>query len=197
MMAVKEYLSGLALETIQSPRAAAQKIMNLNLGRDVLWTGLGLVAALNAMIYSVSLLFADTTLLPPLFANPILFFLIVTGVLVITIHAFHWTGQMLGGQGDLADLLALLVWLQALRAVAQAIVLLLMLLAPVLGQLFSLVVGVLGLWITVNFISEAQGKPGLGHGIAVLVLSAVGIVFGLMILVALIGAGSLGVAPNV
>ena len=30
----------LALETIQSPRSAAKKIMSLNLSRDVLWSGL-------------------------------------------------------------------------------------------------------------------------------------------------------------
>ncbi|WP_299030366.1 YIP1 family protein [uncultured Sulfitobacter sp.] len=190
-------LKSLAFETIQSPRTAAQKVMNLNLSRDVLWSSLGLVAVINAIIYSFSLLFGDTSQLPALFRNPILFFVIITGVLVVTIHAFHWTGRALGGEGDLGDLLALFVWLQALRAVAQAVMFFLILLSPVLAQLFSFAVGILGLWITINFISEAQGKPGLGHGIGVLVLSAVGIVFGLMLLVGLIGLGSMGVPANV
>lgn len=190
-------IKAMALETIQSPRSAARKIMSLHLSRDVLWTGLGLVAAINAIIYSFSLFFGDTSGLPALFSNPILFFVIITAVLVISIHTFHWLGLAMGGQGDLGEMLALMVWLQALRAVAQAVMFVLILLSPILAQLFSFAVGVLGLWITINFITEAQRKPSLSHGVGVLVLSAVGIIFGLMILVGLIGLGSLGVPANV
>ncbi len=190
-------LKALALETIQSPRTAAQKILTLNFSRDVLWSGLILVACINSIIYSFSLFLGDTSALPALFRNPIMFFALVTGVLVLTVHAFYWTGRALGGQGDLGDLLALMVWLQGLRAIAQAALFLLMFISPAIGQLFSLCVGVLGLWITVNFITEALKLRSLMHGVGVIVLAAVGIVFGLMILAGLIGLGTLGVPANV
>lgn len=190
-------LKALALETIQSPRTAAQKIIALNLSRDVLWSGLVLVACLNSIIYSFSLFLGDASMLPALFRNPLMFFFLVTGVLVLTVYAFYWTGRALGGQGDLGELLALIVWLQGLRAIAQAVMFVLLLVSPVIGQLFSLAVGVLGLWITVNFITEALRLPGLMHGVGVLVLSAVGIVFGLIILAGLIGLGAMGVPANV
>lgn len=193
----RDALRDLALETIQSPRSAAQKIMALNLSRDVLWSSLVLVAAINSIIYSFSLFLGDTSMLPALFSNPLLFFMIVTGVLILMVHGFYWTGRAIGGQGDLGDLLALMVWLQALRAVAQAVMFVLLLVAPVLGQLFSLIVGVLGLWITVNFITEALRLPSVMHAVGVLVLAAVGIAFGLVILAGLIGLGAMGVPTNV
>lgn len=190
-------LKALAIETIQSPRTAAQKIISLNLSRDVLWTGLFLVACINSIIYSFSLFLGDTSALPALFSNPILFFTLVAGVLVLTVHGFFWTGRALGGQGDLGDLLVLMVWLQGLRSIAQAVLFVLMLVAPVIGQIFSLGVGILGLWITVNFITEALRLPGLMHGVGVIVLAAVGIVFGLAILISMIGLGAMGVPTNV
>ncbi len=190
-------LKALAIETIQSPRTAAEKIISLNLSRDVLWSGLVLVACLNSIIYSFSLFLGDTSVLPALFRNPVMFFLLVTGVLVLTVHAFYWTGRALGGQGDLGELLVLIVWLQGLRAIAQAVMFVLLLFSPVLGQLFSLAVGVLGLWITVNFITQALRLPGLLHGVGVLVLSAVGIIFGLVILAGLIGLSAMGVPADV
>lgn len=196
-MITTDALKDLALETIQSPRTAAQKIISLNLSRDVLWSGLVLVACLNSIIYSFSLFMGDISVLPSLFRNPLLFFVMVGGVLVLTVHAFYWTGRAMGGQGDLGDLLVLLVWLQGLRAVAQAFMFVLMLVSPGIGQLFSLIIGVLGIWITVNFITEALRLPGLLHGVGVLVMAAVGIVFGLVILAGLIGIGTLGVPVNV
>ena len=192
-----EALRALALETIQSPRSAAQKIMSLDLSRDVLWSGLILVACINSIIYSFSLFLGDTSALPALFRNPVMFFALVTGVLVMTVHGFYWTGRALGGQGDLGELLALMVWLQGLRAIAQAVLFMLIIIAPVIGQLFSLIVGLLGLWITVNFITEALRLPGLMYGVGVIILAAVGIVFGLMILIGMIGLGTLGVPANV
>jgi hypothetical protein len=193
----RDVIIDLAVETIQRPRSAAQRIMALNLSRDVLWSSLFLVSAINSIIYSFSLLFSDTSMLPALFSNPVLFFVIVTGVLVLTVHGFYWTGRAIGGQGDLGDLLALLVWLQALRTVAQAVMFVLMLVSPVLAQLFSLGVGILGLWITVNFITEALHLPTVLHAVGVMVLAAVGIVFGLAILAGLIGLGAMGVPSNV
>ncbi len=193
----RDMVKSLALETLQNPRSAAAKIIGLSLGRDVLWTALVLVAAINSIIYSISLFLADTSMLPSVLRNPLIFFVIINGVLVLSVHAFYWTGRVIGGTGDLGDLLALLVWLQALRAAAQGVLLVLMVVSPAIGQLFSLAVGVLGIWITVNFITEALHLPSLLHGLGVLVLAAVVLAIGLFLLVGLIGLSSIGVPANV
>lgn len=193
----RDDIFALALETVQSPRTAAQKIIALQLSRDMLWTGLAFVAAINAIIYSFSLFTGDASVLPALLRNPVMFYVIISGLLIVSIHAFYWTGHAMGGEGDLGDLLALLVWLQALRAVGQAIMFVLIIVSPAIAQLFSLGVGLLGLWITVNFITEALRLPTLMRGVGVIIVAAMGMVVGLMLLIGLIGAGTLGVPTNV
>lgn len=187
----------LALETLQSPRSAAKKIMDLWLSRDVLWTALILVAALNSIIFGVSLLTEDVSQLPGFMRNPVTFFFIVAGVQVLSVHGFYWAGRAIGGRGDLGELLSLLVWLQALQLAAQGVMFVVTLVAPGIGQILSLVVSVMALWITVNFITEALRLPTLMHGVGVIIMAAVGIAFGLMILIGLIGIGAMGVSPNV
>ncbi|MEP2921252.1 YIP1 family protein [Sulfitobacter sp.] len=193
----QDALKDLALETLQSPRSAAQKIMNLFLGRDVLWTALVLVAVLNSIIFGISILTEDVSQLPSFMRNPISFFFIIAGVQVMSVHGFYWAGRAIGGQGDLGDLLSLLVWLQALQMAAQAVLFVVTIIAPTIGQLLSLGVSGMALWITVNFITEALRLPTLLHGVGVIVLAAVGVAFGLMMLIGLIGMGAMGVSPNV
>lgn len=187
----------LVVQTLQDPRGAAERIIAMQFSRDVLWCALILVAAINSLIYSVSLLFADTSMMPMIFRNPLMFFFIVTGVLVMSVHAFYWVGRSMGGQGELGDLLKLFVWLQALRAGAQAIMLVLILALPMIAPLFSLVVGVLGLWITLHFITAALRLRSLLHGFGVLVFAAIGLIFGLILLAGVIGLSAFGVPTNV
>lgn len=193
----QDALKSLALETLQSPRSAAQKIMNLWLSRDILWTALILVAVLNSIIFGVSLLAEDVSQLPGFMRNPVTFFFIIAGVQVMSVHGFYWAGRAIGGKGDLGELLSLLVWVQALQMAAQLVLFVASIISPGIGQLLSLLVSVMALWITVNFITEALRLPTLLHGVGVIVLAAVGVAFGLMILIGLIGMGTIGVSPNV
>ncbi|HSG53827.1 MAG TPA: YIP1 family protein, partial [Paracoccaceae bacterium] len=144
-----------------------------------------------------SLLLTDTSLLPPFLRNPLMFFFIVTGIFVLTIHAFYWAGRAMGGHGDLGDLLKLMVWLQGLRAIAQAVLFVLMLVAPLLGNLFSLAVGILGLWITVHFITVALNLGSVWRGFGVMLVAGIGLVFGIVFLIGLIGLTAIGVPANV
>lgn len=193
----QEAIKNLALETLQSPRTAAKKVMALNLSRDVLWSSLALVACVNSIFNGLSLLFVDASLMPTVLRNPILFFVIITGLQVLSVHAFYWTGRAIGGHGDLGNTLALLVWLQALQAAAQVALFVVVILSPGLAQMVAMGVSVFALWLTVNFIAEALHLPSLMHAAGVVVLAAVGIAIGLLILVGLISLGTLGVPTNV
>lgn len=193
----RDALGALVVETLQSPRTAAKQIMDMWLSRDILWTALILLAAINSIIFGISLLMNDTSELPNFMRSPIIFFFMIAGIQVLSVHGFYWAGRALGGNGDLGELLSLLVWLQALQAAAQAATFVIMLIAPGIGELLSLVTSIVALWITVNFIAEALRLPTLLHAVGVLVLGAIGIAFGLMILIGLIGMGAMGVLTNV
>jgi len=180
--------------TLRQPREAAEYIMSLGLKRDVLWTGLLLGAALYALVMQLMLYLSEPTIGIPSFASrPLVLFVIVAGGLVVFVHALHWVARALGGTGDLWDMLSVMVWLQILRAVAQLALLIITLALPLLGMLLTIVVGIWGLWIMFNFIAAAGRLPTAGHGIAVVVIAAVGLVLGLSIFLSLIGLSAQGV----
>ncbi|WP_370401421.1 Yip1 family protein [Sulfitobacter sp. JB4-11] len=187
-------LMPLVQTTLRQPRLAAEMIMGLGLKRDVLWTALALGAALHALVLQLVLSVSEPAMpLPGYMSMPLVLFVLIAGVMVIYVHALHWAARALGGKGELWDMLAVIVWLQLLRATAQLILLVVSLAMPLLGMVLALVVGVWGLWILFNFIAAAGRLPTAGHGIAVVVMAAVGLVLGLSIFLSLIGLSAQGV----
>ena len=194
----RDDLVALALLTIRAPQEAAHQILSVYYSRDVLWSALALVGAVNSIIFSVTTqITGPVPTMPAFFNNPLAFFLIYTGMMVMMVHAFYWTGRAMGGVGDLGELLALTVWLQALRAVAQLGLLVLLLLSPALAFLYSIVIGLLGVWILLSFVSVALRLNSLGGAFAVLVVGTLGLALGLVVLGSMIGLTAMGVSANV
>ncbi|MGJ5619209.1 Yip1 family protein [Sulfitobacter sp. MF3-043] len=184
--------------TLRAPRLAAAQIIEWQLSRDVLWTALGLVAVLNTFVVVLLVQMAQPDMpLPSYFNSPLVLYVLLAGTMVVYVHAIYWAGLAIGGQGSLGDVLALVVWLQVLRAVAQIGVLVLTVIVPSLALILSLAIAVWGLWILLNFITAALSLPTIGHAAAVLIIGAVGLVLGLGIMLSLIGLAAQGVLSNV
>ena len=182
-------LPALAMDTLRDPRATAERLIALDLGLPTLWTALALGAVLNTMLFSVNMMMFPTTFpLPGLFSNPILYAMGMAGGMVITMHLLTWVGGMMGGQGRLADVTVVLVWLQYMRLAAQAVLLVMTMLVPALALMATLVVAFYSLWLLLNFLDVAHRLGSLGKSALVLVFSVLGITIGLSILIALIGA---------
>lgn len=188
----------LALLTVRAPKEAAAIIMSWQLPRTELWMAAALVAILSTFMSTLS-----NALLPvpePLASmvnNPFTLVMIVAGGFVVTVHALFWTGRAMGGSEDMNDLLALLVWLQVLRAVAQAIILLSVLLVPALAGFLVLIVGIATIWIFLNFISVGLQLNSLMKAVFVLLAGAVAMSLGFSLLLSMIGVSALGVHANV
>lgn len=184
----------LAQTTLRDPRAAATQIMGWKLSRDALWTALALVAVLNTFMVLLVLQINEPAVpLPSYFERPLTLFVLIAGLMAIYVHAMYWAALSIGGQGELADVLALVIWFQVLRAAAQVCVLVLSLIVPALGMVLSLVIAIWGVWIFLSFIAAAMHLPSVGHALIVLVVAAIGLVLGLGIMVALIGVLTQGV----
>lgn len=184
--------------TLRDPRTAAQQIISWQLSRDILWTALALVTILNTFVIVMLIQLAKPEVpLPGYFNTPLALYVLLAGILVIYVHTIYWAGLAIGGQGTLNDVLALVVWLQVLRALAQIGVLVLTTLLPSLALLLSLIVGIWGLWILLSFIATALNLRTIGHAVAVLIIGAVGLVLGLGVLLAVIGIATQGVLNNV
>lgn len=187
--------SELAQTTLRAPREAARQIMALDLGRDVIWTALAAVAAVNAIILHLTLRNAPAQMqaqFPGFTSDPLVLFLLLSGMMVLYFHILFWSGQSMGGQGRLYDLVALLVWLQILRTGVQIVVVALSLVVPPLAGLLSLAAAGIAFWILLNFLAEALTLATLWHALMVLVVSLVGVVLGMGILIALVGAVATG-----
>ncbi|MFP4404320.1 YIP1 family protein [Rhodosalinus sp.] len=181
-------LGQLAVDTIRTPREVARRLMDLKLPRDALWTALALVVVLNAALYSASNMIAPPPddLAVPIVA-PVPFALFLAAGLVGTIYALWYVGRTLGGAGSLGDIMVLLVWLQALRLVVQAALLVLVPLSPVLSSLVVLAAAAIGFWILLNFIDVAHGYGNLLKSLGALALSVLAMALGLTFLVTLFG----------
>ena len=194
---IRSVLSEVVILSLRNPRAAAQQIIGWRLDRNVLWTALALAAAVNTLIFSVSLVLQPTPGMPAFFTSPLAMFVLLTGVLVITTHGLFWTGRALGGDGNLGDILALVVFLQVLRIIAQVAIFLLMYISPGVSVLASLGTGIIGLWILVNFIAAAFDFTGLGKAIGVLLIAMAAVVLGMSLLLSIVGIAAQGVLLDV
>lgn len=193
-MALQIDLKSLVVETVTNPRGAAERVLDLRLGRDSLGLLVALVAVVNTILYSLSItLFETSTGFQTGMNLPILYLLILTTVIVLGAVVMQWVGQAFGGQASLAELLSLIVWLQAMRAIAQAGLLVMTLILPGLANMVALVLGLFGLWIMVNFLDVAQRWNSLGKSFVVMVLAGFGFVFGLSLFMLLVGASPMGV----
>ena len=180
--------------SLRNPRGAAGLIMAMGLKRDVLWTALALVAVFNTfLVFLIVHTSAANMPLPGYFDKPLTLFVLIAGLMVVYIHAMYWAGLAVGGKGNLMDVLAVVVWFQVLRAMAQAAIVLMSLAIPPLGTVLSLVVAAWGLWIFLSFLAVALNLKSLWHGVAVLVVAFVGIVLGMAVLIAMIGGAAQGV----
>ncbi len=190
-------LTNLVILSLKEPRKAAEQIIGWRFDRTTLWTALALAAAVNTLIFSLSIMMQPTPGMPAFFTSPLSMFVLLSGVLVVTTHGLYWTGRAIGGEGELGDVLALVVFLQVLRVLAQIIIVALMFVSPTASVIVSLASGILGLWILVNFIAVAFHFPTLGRAFGVLLIAMAMIVLGLSLLLSIVGIAAQGVLPNV
>ena len=170
------------------PAAAARVLLGLRLPRSVLWQGLVLMAVLQAVIYALSdLAFAEPNPMRVLFGGPLQFFVIALLGMVFFVYVLQMAGRLFGGQGELDDVLAVMVWLNALRAAAQVAMLVLSLTVPMLAMVLMLMVAFFGLYITMHFINEALRLNSLLRSFFVLLVASLAMGIALSILLSLVG----------
>lgn len=189
---MKQWLMDLAVETVTSPRLAAQKLLRLNPSTEVLWTAFLLVVICNALVAGISMLLvpAPTGVAEPLaivLLRPSVFLMLQSTIVAAMIATFTFSGNILGGQGRLRDVALLLIWMQALRILVQLLVLVLSFISPMLGSLVVLLSGGLGLWILLTFLDEAHGYGSLFKSFITVFLGLIALAFLLSSVLSLFG----------
>ncbi len=188
----------LALLTLRNPAEAAQIVLQWRVSKEALWTAIALVCVVMTILSTLSnMLIPVPAPLGAIVGSPFIYFIIAAGGFIATVHAIYWTGRMMGGQGSIHDLMILLLWLQTLRAAAQVLVLIAMLLAPALAFFIVLFIAAATLWIFVQFISIGLHLDSLLRAFFVLVAGALALIVGVSFLLSLIGVSAVGVPLNV
>jgi len=191
-------LPELFILTLRDPREAADIILGWDLSKEAMWTAIALVSVMITILSTVSnIILPVPAPLNAIVGNPFIYFILAAGGFIATVHAIYWTGRMLGGRGRIEDLMVLLLWLQAMRAVAQGAVLVMLLLAPILASFLVLIIAVATIWVFVNFISIGLHLDSIVRGVVVLVVAALALIVGMSFLLSLIGVSALGVPLNV
>lgn len=172
-------------QTLREPRAAAGRILGLDLPREWLWMALVLMGVLNGIVYSLFLQVgpppdpATMPLIPTALRSPALFTIFLLGALALTVMALTWGGQALGGRAQVTQVLALITWLQVLRLAVQLALLLLMVTLPVAGLALVVAASIWGLVILVAFVDYAHGFENKFKAVVVIILSFLGMLIGL------------------
>ncbi len=186
-------LRELTIVTIRDPGAAARVLLAWPLTRETLWTLLVLIAVLNAVLFSLSnLLVPGPSPLPGVLNHPLIYCAVVAGGLALSVYALLWAGRFLGGSGSLAGVMQVVLWLQVLRLLVQAVTLILVLTIPLLSVLLFFAASIYGIYILLHFIRQAHGLPSMGRAAAVVIVAMVAILLGLTLLMSLFGGPIMG-----
>ncbi len=192
------FLAQLVIGTVKDPAQAARQILALRLPLPALWALLGLVAIINAGLFTLTnLLMPPPGGLPMVFASPLIFCAVVAGGVIVSAGGITVFGRFFGGSGGFEGIFALLIWLQALRALVQGIVLVLMFIAPGMAAFVVFAAGLYGFWVLLHFINIALQLTSLWRALTVLVASTVAIILALVMVLTMLGLGTMGIPSNV
>lgn len=169
----------LARFTVQRPREGARMVMRADLPMNARWVGLAITAIVSAVLahLSISLLpAAEQAQMAEVVLSPIGSAVLQASLMVVSVFLVHGLGRFLGGQGNFADALILMVWLQFILLILQVAQIVIQVIVPPLSDFIGVASVFLFLWLLSNFVAELHGfrsVPKVFFGIvAVLVAMA-------------------------
>lgn len=184
-------IAGLVALTLRDPRGAARVILRVPLPLSGRWAALVLMAVLSAVLMQ-----ALQALLPPPVApdgtalepvGPFFWAGMVAVGMVLTSLMVFAVGRWRGGKGELPDAVILIAWLQFIQLLVVAAQILLMVVLPFVAPVLEIVGVILFLWLLVNFVAEMHGFRSLGLVFLGVIITFVGFVFGMSLLLMLLG----------
>ncbi len=184
------FLAGLVKDTLRDARGTAQRLMRANIPAQAAWIGAAVIAVISAILahLTFSLMAArqggGTALPSPLMTAAFQYL-----VLVVTVLGVHHIGRRMGGRGRFGDALLLVVWLQFVLVVVQALQLVALLILPPVADLLSIAGLVLFLWLMTAFVAELHGFRSMRRVLVGIIASILGAAMVLAILLSMLFGG--------
>lgn len=186
-------LAGLVALTLREPREAARVILRVPLPLSARWAAMLLMAVLSAVLMQVMQallpppLAADGTPLEPV--GPFFWAGMVAAGMVLTVMLTHHVGRWRGGQGSLGNAVLLVAWLQFIQLLTVLLQIGLMFVLPIVAPVVEIGGVLLFVWLLVHFIAELHGFRSVGLVFLGVIVTFVAAVFGLSLLLMLLGVG--------
>lgn len=165
-------------ETVRTPRAAAQRLLNLYPPRDMIWTLFWLVVVMSVFFQVL----AGMVIVPPPGSDielppvrPIALAADATILNALLILGLWKGGEAWGGKGSLEQTATLYLYLQALGFAILIGVLALIFVLPPLAWFVTFFVGIWAIWVNLSFIDELHGYGSLAKSFALFLAVWVGI----------------------
>lgn len=150
--------------TVETPRAGARRILNLNLPLATAAQAMLVVAILTGLLSSLVALIAQTAgedAAGLMTLTPLNWVVLQAVGMFLGAGAVHIIGRGFGGQGSLQGALALMAWAQFIVLLLQILQMAALFVLPVLILPLALVAMALTFWLLVNFIAELHGFASL------------------------------------
>ena len=148
-------------EAIADPRVSARRMIAANLPADVVWGALVLASVLSVLLIWVTL--GGFGQIPPVapgtagLPSPIMLAVMQAAFTLLGAATITIIGARFGGKGEFGEVLVVMVWMQILLVVVQAVQTFAgIILAPLAGLVGLASVG-LFFWLLTNFVAEVHG----------------------------------------
>lgn len=195
------FLWSFMILTLRQPGVAARSILLRQWPNEAIWTGLFLAVILNALFFGVlGLILPDSSELAMFdmsLESPGLSLMVSALRSVLFAAMLTLGGRWLGGTGHFMSILSLLVWDQLLQLALMSVAVVVMLISPQLGNMVFLVIGLVLLFVLLNFVNEAHGFASLWRAFAVVLMASMVMFFAMIFIVGLLGPANLGLPENV
>jgi hypothetical protein len=180
----------LVSDSLVSPREAARTVIALGLSRDLLIQAAAAVTAVAVILSYLAVLVRSgkaDQVSAAILANPLLGAAVQFGIILIVAFVTARVGAMFGGRGNLDGAFAVIVWLNAMLVLIQAVQLGALIVLPPLAALIALATVVWLLWALANFVTELHGFQNPLFVLAGVILTIIVLFFGLAMILAILG----------
>jgi hypothetical protein len=183
----------LVIDSFAQPRVAARRLIALDLPPDALLQAAGAVTCIGLVLGFAALRLTGGAADPvsaAVLRSPLVGAAVQFGVMALIALLTFRVGRMFGGRGGFWAGAAVVVWLNAMTLLIQAVQLVALALAPPAAGLIAVATLVWLFWAFANFVAELHGFASPFVVLGVAVLTVIVLVFAATLLAAI-----LGVAP--
>jgi hypothetical protein len=180
----------LVIDSLLRPRLAARRVLALGLGPVVLLQAAVLTACLSTLLGYIALVLnpgAIDGISQALLAQPLRGAALQLAVMMLGAGLMARIGMLFGGTGSIGGALALLVWLNTVMVLLQAVQLVALIVLPPLAVLIALATLLWAVWTFAGFVAELHGFGNTLLVLAGTVLALMVLFFSLAMLMAILG----------